>query len=116
METKIRIIRPGQEDEIREIDLPNNPGYDVLEKTIRPILDGHDLEHVSVLADFLDGTDYRRADMFVDETGSLRGLPMNEAATVIYRRAWMMRYPRSNPAELPYIYGTAVIFNRIVWR
>lgn len=75
-----------------------------------PLLDGGDLEHVSVL---FGG---RRADMFVDDRGIEKDLPRNEAATAIYRANWLSRHPGADPESIPAIYGLAVLFDRIVWR
>lgn len=110
MDTTFLIMRPGRETETQTADLPLEPGYDRLKQLIRPLLDGHDLEHVTVL--YGD----RRADMFVDEMGGCKGLPVNDAATAIYRAAAMRREPDTDPDSLPAIFGTAILFERIVWR
>lgn len=109
MDTTFIIMRPGREAEVHIVDLPLEPGYDRLDALIRPLLDGHDLEHVTVL--YRD----RRADMFVDEMGGCKALPVNDAATAIYRAASMRRDPDVNPDSLPAIFGTAILFERIVW-
>ena len=110
MDTKYHIYRPGAaERETVTADLKSQPSYDDLNAIIRPLLDNQFLEHVSVL---FNG---KRADMFVDELGANKGLPINAAATDIYRAAWMKRHPRAEPLTLPAIYGTAIVFNRIVW-
>lgn len=113
--TRLLIMRPGKPHETVEIDLRREPGYDKLREVLTPLLDGADLEHVSVLADFDGGTDYQRHDMFVDETGQLKSLPRNEAATAIYRRNALRRRPGTDPEDLPCIVGPAVLFDRIVW-
>jgi hypothetical protein len=66
-------------------------------------------EHVSVL---FKGAP---ADMFVDETGVLKGLPRNEAATAIYRANWLKQHPEQDPEALPHIAGTAVVTGRRIW-
>lgn len=119
MKTRLLIMRPDQPHESREIDLPREPGYDALDKLLRPLLDDNHLERVAVLSDFAGGTDYQPADMFVDEMGSVKALPRNEAATLIYRRATMLgrtgvKKPKDHE-DLPAIYGPAILFDRRVW-
>lgn len=110
MDTTLLIMRPGRKTETRVADLPLEPGYDCLRGLIRPLLHDHDFEHVTVL---YGG---RRADMFVDEMGGCKALPMNEAATAIYRAPTLRRHPDINPDSLSAIYGTAILFpSRIVW-
>jgi hypothetical protein len=113
--TRFLIMRPDQPHETSEVDWPPEPGYDKLRALLTPLLDGADLEHVTVLADFCGGADYKRADMFVDETSVLKGLPENGAATAIYRRNWMMQHPEQDPETLPAIAGPAILFERRVW-
>lgn len=97
-------------------ELFREPGYDVLNVIIKPLLDRADMEHVSVLANFdLSSTDYRPLDMFVDDIGLKKGLPRNEAATTIYWRNWMTYHPGANPEALHFISGPAVLFSRRVW-
>lgn len=119
LKTRLRIMRPGQDDEIREIELARDPGYHALRAIIAPILEKGALKHVSVLADFDGGTKYKPLDMFVDDCGLLKNLPRNKVATVIYRRANQMgqtHIPKvENPDMLNYIVGTAVLFDRRVW-
>jgi hypothetical protein len=72
--------------------------------------EGNNAEHVNV---FVDG-EYR--DMFVDEIGHAKDLPLNEAATVIYRNNVLVHEPgKYRPEELPYIVGDAILFGRKVW-
>lgn len=119
MKTRICIMRPDQPHESREIDLPREPGYDALDKLLRPLLDNNHLERVAVLSDFDGGNNFQPTDMFVDEMGANKGLPRNEAATLIYRRATMLGRtgvrPPADPDDLPAIYGPAILFDRRVW-
>lgn len=120
MLTKYLIMRPGQSHETGEVhDWPREPGYDRIAALVRPLLDGADLEQVSVLADFGGGTRYEQLDMFVDDEGLIKNLPRNEAATLIYRRAAMMGKaripPPTDPESMSYIAGPAVLFSRRVW-
>lgn len=115
MMTSYTIFRVGQEPERASIDWPEEPGYDRLKRMICPLLgDDEPLEHVAVLHDG------ERRDMFVSELGAValttRGpLPRNEAATAIYRNNTLTRYPETDPEDIPAIYGTAILFDRIVW-
>lgn len=109
MLTTMHIYAVGRERETREVDLAKEPGYLALKTVLTPLLDGADLEHVSVL---FEG---RRADMFVDEIGANKGLPRNEPATTIYRANWLAQRPEERPESLPAIYGPAVVFARRVW-
>jgi len=109
MKTIMRIYRPAQSCEVQEIDLPEDPGYRRLKKIIVPLLDGADLEHVAFL---FEG---RPADMFVDETSKIKGLPRNDEATAIYRANWLSRHPQADPESLADIAGTAIVFDRQVW-
>lgn len=115
MKTAYTIFRPGHESgERHEVDLPEEPTYRRLENLIKPLLDGGDLEHVTVL---YEG---ERHDMFIDELGATSlqpgyPLPVNRRATEIYRAAWLAQHPGDDPDDLPAIHGPAVLFHRIVW-
>ena len=109
MLTSYTALRPAAEPEIRETELAPEPGYIRLKAVVTPLLDGADLERVSVLHDG------ERADMFVDEMSAVKGLPRNEAATAIYRNNWLTQHPGEDPESLPAIYGPAVLFSRRVW-
>ena len=116
---RILIMRPDAPHETREVAFKGAPDYRQLDALLRPILDGADLEHVTVLASFTGEPPYERADMFVDEMSALKQLLRNEAATLIYRRASMMgrtgRPAPADPEDIPAIYGPAVLFERRVW-
>lgn len=107
--TVMTIMRPGKPGETQLVDLAPEPGYRALSAILRPLLDGAELEHVTVLHDG------EPADMFVDECGSIKRLPRNEAATAIYRNNWLTQHPKAAPESLPAIYGPAVLFSRRVW-
>ena len=108
--TTITVMRPDAEPETQEVvGLKAEPGYQALKAIVEPLIDGAPLEHVTVLHDG------ERRDMFVDECGSLNGLPRNEAATAIYRNNWLTQNPKADPESLPAIYGPAVLFSRRVW-
>ena len=104
--TALRVLGPRK---VVTVDLPRDPGLDALRAVIRPLLDGKDMEHVSVL---YEG---RAADMFVDETGACDGQVRNDQATKIYRAAYLRRNAEIDPESLPAIYGTAILVDRRVW-
>ena len=72
--------------------------------------DDIEMEHVNVW----HNDEYH--DMFVNETGAFDGLPVNAAATKIYR-ANVMAHESSppDPNDLPAIYGDAMLFDERVW-
>ena len=115
MKTTMLIMTPEGPHSTREVELPIVPSYETLRDLITPIIGCEHVEHVSVLADFAGGTNFKRADMFVDEDGHARRLPRNGAATVIYRRNAIINQGIKDPEELSWIAGPAVLFNRIVW-
>jgi len=61
MMTKLLIMRPDQPHETREVDPPRDPGYHKLREVLTPLLDGAELEHVAVLADFAGGLNFKPA-------------------------------------------------------
>jgi hypothetical protein len=109
MKTTMITYRPGEPQHSCQVELPEQPDYQIIKALVTPLLDGAELEHVSVL--------YRdqRADMFVDEMGHQKGLPRNDPATVIYRTNWLTRYPYTDPESLPWIAGPAIVFTRRIW-
>jgi hypothetical protein len=116
VKTTYTIIRVGDAPlEHGEVDWPSTPGIKEIHAVVDPILgEGEPMEHVSVLHED------KPRDMFVSETGHMAlttrdPLPVNARATAIYRHNWLTRYPESNPATLPAIAGTAVLFGRRVW-
>lgn len=91
------------------VEWPEIPGYHEIKALITPLIGGDPLEHVSVLHWG------RRCDMFVSEIGRLQLLPINRAATEIYRHNWVHKHPECDPETLDEIAGVAVLFERIVW-
>jgi hypothetical protein len=85
--------------------------YEALKTIILDVI-GHDndLEHVNV---FWEG---RYCDMFVDETGLLKNLPINARATEIYRNNMLVHAPGLIPIEdMAFVYGDVVLFTERVW-
>jgi len=117
MKTTYEIYRVGQsEPERGEVDWPTEPSYALIKALVEPLLGaGEPLDHVSVLHND------RRCDMFVSELGhveltSRAPLPINDAATAIYRHNWLTQHPETDPEDLPEIAGTSVLFpDRLVW-
>ena len=112
--TPYQIIMPGDTVIARLEWWPAEPGYEAIRDLVEPLIGGEPLEHVSVLHNG------QRRDMFVSELGQLalthRGpLPRNERATEIYRANWLSRHRYCDPETLPWIAGTAVLFERRVW-
>jgi hypothetical protein len=103
-----------------EVDWPESPSLKQTKELVEPIVGGP-LEHVRVLnpkmveADEITAEDY--LDMFVDELGHVRGggKPRNDAATAIYRANWL-RANGGDPEDIPWISGTAIVFDRRIWR
>jgi hypothetical protein len=108
MKTTYHIIIPGSDRMTREVDWPDEPGHELLENLIEPIVGGP-MEHVNVL--FND----RMSDMFVHELGRLLNLPRNEEATEIYLANWRKQNPGLIGATQDFITGNAIIFDRRVW-
>src|SRR5271166_2318379 len=106
MSVEYTIIQPAAEPVRGTLDWPESPGYDRIAGFVRPVL-SDDWEHVHVLFGGVC------TDMFVSATGALSTrtrpmLPVNAAATIIYRAAWMLQHPDTSPDSLPAIHGTAV--------
>jgi hypothetical protein len=108
MQTSYKVMKVDGSEEAGAVDWPREPGYAAISKLVNPLL-GAELEHVSVLHDG------KPSDMFVDGDGQIKGLPRNEAATAIYRAYAMKRDPDRDPEDIPWIAGTAVIFDRRIW-
>ena len=120
--TRWMVIPPGREPvRIIEGKLPANPSLQRLRATILPLIpEAEYMEHVSVLAAFSASDDLKHRDMFVSESGHKDMLPRNDRATAIYRQATMAGRSGApvpaDPEDLPWIAGTAVLFERRIWR
>jgi hypothetical protein len=121
MNTSFTVYHPDGSVSAGDVDWPEDPTYDQIRALVEPIVGGP-LEHVRVLnpksveADRICEGDY--LDMFVDEIGHVAALgpkPRNDAATAIYRANWL-RAEGGDPEDLPWIAGTAIVFDRRVWR
>lgn len=116
------VIRPDGTTECGTVNWPADPSVEAIGKLVRPIIGGGPIEHVRILdpakaeAPMVSRADYR--DMFVDEMGLVGDPPAarNATATILYRANWLRVHPEDDPEDLPYIAGTAVVFDRVVWR
>lgn len=116
METKYQVIAVDGTITDGTVDWPEGPDYEMIRRLIEPLLGVEEpLEHVTVLHNG------GRRDMFVSEYGHMElttrpPLPINRAATQIYRNNWITQYPGTDPESMPNIAGIAVLFpDRVVW-
>lgn len=88
---------------------------DNLKTQLRAKLDeffqGEPWEHVNILK---EGTTDEYIDMFVDENGVAKGLPVNQLATEHYQRNAIV-HQGAKPEDLSKIHGNAVLFLGKVW-
>lgn len=91
---------------------PHGPGYHRIAKLVNPIVEG-ELEQVSIR-----GAGGKPRDMFVNDVGRIEGRQRNEAATKLYRAAWVKAHPRRDPESVPGldIRGVAVVFDQVIWK
>lgn len=110
MKTIATIYRPDGTEETKELNWPREPGFEMLDKFLAPIIgvESANWEHVYVL------WNDKPLDMFVDENGQLNGLQHNAKATEIYRNNAVKRMLKK-VEDLPDIVGIAVLFDRRVW-
>lgn len=121
MQTTYQIIGTNGIIRMNEIDWPKEPSFQQMARLVNPLLQIEGKpeafsEHVRV---WHEG---QYVSMFVDDSGSVKRLPVNQAATEIYW-ANMMENDPSSPKTLeeckaagwPAIHGTAILFNRNVW-
>ena len=111
MKTEFLIYRPGvMLPEIQTLDIPEEPTYEEIRRIMCWWLGDitAEVERVNVL--------FRNArhDMFVDERGMLKGLPVNDAATLIYHEASRAARGRTGP-NMNQIHGVAIISLRRIW-
>ena len=96
------------------VEIEANPGLAALIAVCQPHIapddpKWHDLEHVRV---FWKG---EYLDMFVDEEGIRKRLPVNILATIVYHNNMKVHAPERLGDDPPEIYGPAVLFMRRVW-
>jgi hypothetical protein len=116
MLTGYTIVYPDATLQRGHIDWPQSPTLDQIKALVEPIV-GSPTEHVRVLdpdSVLFPERDPVYLDMFVDELGHNRMKARNEAATAFYRANWL-HHEGGEPDDLPWIAGTAIVFDRIVW-
>ena len=106
-----RVISPEKPTLRAHAEMSANPTLRELKAAIGPHFGGAEFEHVAILKP----NGHSAADMFVNETGIVKGLPRNDEATRLYRANWLKRHPKDDPESLPYIAGAAVVFEERVW-
>jgi hypothetical protein len=115
VELRLVVILPNSAlDEVMDIACPVNerdePEFTSLRGLIKAKLDHAEFEHVTVFWN----DEYR--DMFVDDTGVLKGLPINARATAIYWNNTRIHMPDDyDPETMAMIHGPAVLFDKKVW-
>lgn len=118
LETMIRVIPadPRSPNEIFPVTLLDPPTYKELVEVVGPHLGTSGIERVRVFTYFLAEGFSRYLDMFVHENGAAKYLKRNPVATAIYQNnALTHQKPPPDPATLPSVYGTAVLFRDEVW-
>lgn len=110
---KYTVIQPDGTTEQLEALWPDGSDvgrYEVVCEVCDRFIDGN-REHVRVF------WNDRYTSMFVDEDGHEKGLPLNRKATEIYHNNTRVHDPKNyDPAKMPPIVGTAILFERDVWR
>jgi hypothetical protein len=107
--TEYLAIHPSGREDRFSARLPAEPTYQQLVSVISPHFPNAEFEHVYVL------WDDKPLDMFVDEQGQRKQLPLNPRATKIYRNNWMTQHPDADPESLPTVVGLALLFSRRIW-
>lgn len=115
MQTKYELIGVDSISRTNEIDWPREPSFTQIKSIVEPLIQSEGssqayMEHVRV---WFNGA---YCSMFVDDSGQLKNLPVNEAATLIYE-ANLREHDPALLASLPptKIHGPAVLFHRNVW-
>jgi hypothetical protein len=89
--------------------MQDRPDEQELKRIIEPHLGRFTMIRMKVL---VDG---EPRDMFVDALAVPKDLPRNERATAIYREHLLTKHPHLDSESLPYMAGTAVLFEEPVW-
>ena len=112
METAVIVLHANGVNCETTIEIAEKPTLPELRRAISPLIGGGTACHVSVLNPQTGG----RRDMFYDELAGPKGLPRNDDATAIYRRAYLARFPDVDPEALDWVAGDAVVVkDRSVW-
>lgn len=124
-QVEYRIVRSDGQESKHFVDLPEaekgralvtsddaKKRYAMVKEIVAGVIgEDNDFEHVTVWHDDL------YLDMFVDETGVEKDLPVNPIATSIYRANVLAHEPPDSVLlkDLPSIHGDAVLFLEKVW-
>ena len=115
MKTQYQVIGTDGIIRTNEIDWPKEPSFTQMAELINPLLGDSPsnevyFEHVRV---WHEG---QYVSMYVDDSGPLKRLPVNKAATEIYHAnlKFDLGY-LADTSKWPCIHGTAILFNRNVW-
>jgi len=117
MKLTYTVYKVGEEPTKHALIVPEAFEFSSVRRKVQEIIGATEpIEHVNIL-----GPDGNARDMFVSELGHVRlstrePFPRNEAATTLYRAASLARLPGQDPERLPWIAGTAVVFDQKVWR
>jgi hypothetical protein len=107
MQTGLTVFHPGEQPQSSSVELAPEPAWTSLQAILKPLLGCGRIERVAVLHNG------KRADMFVDEDGHAKGLPVNLDATAIYQSFARSKGRPIDDAAV--IVGPAVLFDRPVW-
>lgn len=99
---------PGEDVHTGSARLPEIPNPAEVRKVVSEFI-AHGIQRVSVV---LDG---RTADMFVEDANQPGEHPLNERATLIYNRQYLLDHADVDIDRLPRIYGPALVFDDPVW-
>jgi hypothetical protein len=120
METKIEVIGVDGIARLITLDMPRQPGFGEISAIVNPYLQvpGKSAAYMERVTVWHNG---EYLDMFVDDMGAIKRLPVNEAATLIYH-ANMIAHAEHfehcltpDTSDWPKIHGVAVLFHRRVW-
>lgn len=118
LETQARVIPADKRkaEQLVIVKLLDPPSLDELRAIVCPLIGADEIERVRVYTHFLAEGFERYLSMFVDESGGRKGLQPNPRATAIYHNNVLVHQrPKPNPADMPSIYGDAVLFRDEVW-
>lgn len=107
--TSYEVLETNGRTTVHHFKWPAQPGLELIRKCLYRPLNGAHFERVRVWHD------QQYLDMFVDEEGMIKRLPVNDRATEIYRANAIAHIPNAIPSLLPRIFGAAVLFHRRVW-
>jgi len=112
---RIRVYQPDGSEDVMQVPEPENFGD--LATMLEAAFIVPPIEHVTVFWAFDDGGEPRYLDAFVCEEGHQLRLPLNRKATEIYQNNTRVHRPSEyEPATMPYIVGTMVLFEERVWQ